>query len=69
MTPSSRRPDTIRHADRILFLDDGHIVEDGTHDELLRSGGRYAQFWTARTAAAEWHLDSADTELSPVVDR
>ncbi|MGI5127793.1 ABC transporter ATP-binding protein [Pseudonocardia sp. CA-107938] len=59
--------DTIRHADRILFLDDGHIVEDGTHEALLSAGGRYARFWTARAAAAEWHLDGA--ELSPAVDR
>jgi ATP-binding cassette subfamily B protein len=64
--------DTIRRADRILFLDDGHIVEDGNHDTLLAAGGRYAQFWNARAAAAEWHLDAADAdaaELSPVVDR
>jgi ATP-binding cassette subfamily B protein IrtB len=51
--------DTIRHADHILFLDHGHIVEDGNHDELLRSGGRYARFWNARAAAAEWHLDAS----------
>jgi ATP-binding cassette subfamily B protein IrtB len=61
--------DTIRHADRILFLDDGHIVEDGTHDTLLGTGGRYAQFWNARAAAAEWRLDTTGAELSPVVDR
>jgi ATP-binding cassette subfamily B protein len=61
--------DTIRHADRILVLDDGQIVEDGTHDTLLGAGGRYAQFWTARVAAAEWHLDAADAEVSPAVDR
>jgi ATP-binding cassette, subfamily B, bacterial IrtB/YbtQ len=61
--------DTIRHADRILFLDDGHIIEEGAHDELLRSGGRYAQFWNARAAATEWHLDATDSELSQAVDR
>jgi hypothetical protein len=60
---------TIRHADRILFHDYGHIVEDGTHDTLLGTGGRYAQFWNARAAAAKWHLDTTDAELSPVVDR
>jgi ATP-binding cassette subfamily B protein len=51
--------DTIRHADRILFLEDGRIVEDGTHDTLLHSDGRYTQFWNARTAATEWHLDAS----------
>ncbi|MBE8517335.1 ABC transporter ATP-binding protein [Amycolatopsis sp. H6(2020)] len=51
--------DTIRHADRILFLEDGHIVEDGTHDTLLHSDGRYTRFWTARAAATEWHLDAS----------
>ncbi|SUD47991.1 Iron import ATP-binding/permease protein IrtB [Nocardia otitidiscaviarum] len=36
---------TVRRADHIAFLDNGRIVEQGTHDELLRLGGRYAEFW------------------------
>ncbi|MBF6301055.1 ABC transporter ATP-binding protein [Nocardia amamiensis] len=36
---------TVRRADRIVFLDSGRIVEEGSHDELLRRGGRYADFW------------------------
>ncbi|MFI5540360.1 ABC transporter ATP-binding protein [Nocardia sp. NPDC051900] len=36
---------TVRRADHIVFLDDGRIVEEGSHDELLRLGGRYADFW------------------------
>ncbi|MGW6567516.1 ABC transporter ATP-binding protein [Streptomyces sp. NPDC054975] len=36
---------TVRHADRIVFLDDGRIAEEGSHDDLLRRGGRYADFW------------------------
>ncbi|WP_188196860.1 ABC transporter ATP-binding protein [Nonomuraea sp. SYSU D8015] len=36
---------TVRRADRIVFLDGGRIVEEGGHDELLRRGGRYADFW------------------------
>ncbi|MGX1806041.1 ABC transporter ATP-binding protein [Nocardia sp. NPDC055321] len=36
---------TVREADRIVFLDGGVIVEAGSHDELVRAGGRYAEFW------------------------
>ena len=39
-----------RLADRILVLDGGRIVEDGTHEELLRSGGLYHQMFTAQAA-------------------
>jgi ATP-binding cassette, subfamily B, bacterial MsbA len=35
---------TVMHADRILFIESGAVVESGRHDELLRKGGRYASF-------------------------
>jgi ATP-binding cassette, subfamily B, bacterial MsbA len=35
---------TVMHADRILVIEGGQIVESGRHDELLRQGGRYASF-------------------------
>ncbi|MGC4992056.1 ABC transporter ATP-binding protein [Nocardia salmonicida] len=38
---------TVRRADRIVFLDNAHIAEDGTHDELLHRAGRYADFWAS----------------------
>jgi ATP-binding cassette subfamily B protein len=47
----AHRMRTVRRADRIVFLDGGRITEDGSHDELLRRGGRYAAFWAASTQA------------------
>ncbi|MFC7447935.1 ABC transporter ATP-binding protein [Rhodococcus daqingensis] len=34
-------------ADRVLVLEHGEVVEEGTHDELVAAGGRYAQLWSA----------------------
>ena len=38
----AHRLSTVRAADRIITLERGRMVEDGTHDALIRSGGRYA---------------------------
>jgi ATP-binding cassette subfamily B protein IrtB len=47
---------SIRHADRVLFLDDGRVVEDGSVDELLSAGGRFDEFWRQQQDAAEWRI-------------
>jgi ATP-binding cassette, subfamily B, multidrug efflux pump len=39
----SHRISTVRHADKIVVLDGGKIVEQGTHDDLVRRGGAYAE--------------------------
>ncbi|WP_433285885.1 ABC transporter ATP-binding protein [Pseudonocardia sp. CA-142604] len=41
----AHRMRTVRRADRVVFLDGGRIVEEGSHDELLVRGGRYADYW------------------------
>ncbi|MGH3934215.1 MAG: hypothetical protein ACRDS1_04430, partial [Pseudonocardiaceae bacterium] len=43
----AHRRATAAKADRIIVLDDGRIVEQGPHPELLASGGYYAQLWRA----------------------
>lgn len=43
---------TVRRADRIAFLDGGRIAEEGDHDDLLRRGGRYADFWNVALSPA-----------------
>ncbi|MGW1060615.1 ABC transporter ATP-binding protein [Micromonospora rubida] len=49
----AHRMRTVRRADRVAFLDGGRIVEEGSHDELLRHDGRYAEFWKiSQTSAA-----------------
>ncbi|WP_405804139.1 ABC transporter ATP-binding protein [Streptomyces sp. NBC_01187] len=46
----AHRMRTVRRADRVVFLDGGRTVEEGSHDELLRHGGRYADFWSMSMA-------------------
>src|SRR5262249_17004298 len=51
---------TIMHADRILVIDGGNVVESGRHEELLRNNGRYAMFYKLQFQQHEM-FESAST--------
>ena len=46
----SHRFSTVRMADRILVIEDGRVVEDGSHELLVASGGRYAELFSLQAA-------------------
>jgi len=46
----SHRFSTVRRADRIVVLRGGRVVEDGTHDQLVRAGGRYATMYALQAS-------------------
>jgi ATP-binding cassette subfamily B protein len=48
----AHRMGTVRRADRVAFLDAGRVVEQGSHEELLRRAGRYAAYWELSLAGA-----------------
>ena len=55
----AHRLKTVRHADKIIVLDGGKIVEEGTHKELLKKQGKYAEFIAMREKSVGWKLGSA----------
>ncbi|MGQ0679802.1 MAG: ABC transporter ATP-binding protein [Actinomycetota bacterium] len=54
----AHRLSTVRHAERISVLNRGRIVESGTHDELVASGGYYANLWRVQTGEAVASINS-----------
>lgn len=57
---SSHRLSGVMNADQILVVDDGRVVERGTHDELLALNGWYAEMWRRQQLAAQLGVGGAE---------
>ena len=52
----AHRLKTVRHADQIFVVDNGRIVQHGTHNELIAEEGIYKTFVEGRQEAASWKI-------------
>jgi ATP-binding cassette subfamily B multidrug efflux pump len=57
----AHRLSTIARMDRLIVLDHGHVVEQGTHAELLRLGGHYAALWQRQSGG---FIDAAEVQAA-----
>ena len=56
----AHRLSTIVDADKIIVLDSGKAVEQGTHDELVKAGGLYARMWEDYNRAVQWKITASE---------
>ncbi|MEA4847288.1 MAG: ABC transporter ATP-binding protein [Clostridiaceae bacterium] len=52
----AHRLSTVRGADKILVIDEGRLVEEGRHDVLVTSGGKYSNMWRQYNSAMSWTI-------------
>ncbi|WDV46506.1 ABC transporter ATP-binding protein [Clostridiaceae bacterium M8S5] len=52
----AHRLSTIKNADQILVIDNGKIMQSGTHEKLIDKNGQYQDFWKRRTKARSWKI-------------
>jgi len=56
----AHRLKTVRNADQILVVDNGKIVQQGKHDDLIKQQGIYADFVLGRKEAIGWKLNAGN---------
>lgn len=60
----AHRLSTIKHADHIVVMDKGHIIQQGTHDELVRQDGEYRALYLAQKAKEEIEHENSHLGLA-----
>ena len=59
----AHRLSTVVGADRIIVLDAGHVIEQGTHEELLKANGLYARMWADYQQAVQWKISAEEGRM------
>ncbi|WP_034443343.1 ABC transporter ATP-binding protein [Butyrivibrio sp. AE2032] len=56
----AHRLSTVVGADKIIVLDDGHAIEEGTHDSLKKKSGMYSRMWADYNQAVTWRISAGE---------
>ena len=66
----AHRLGTIRNADNIIVLENGKVAEQGTHDELLENGQKYAEMWTMPLHSTRTNISTTSlTSLATIEEK
>lgn len=60
----AHRLSTVVGADRIIVLEGGHVVEEGTHRQLVDAGGLYSRMWADYNQAVRWRISASEESAS-----
>lgn len=64
----AHRLSTVVNADAIVVIEDGHVAEQGTHEQLVAAGGLYARMWEDYRHAASWRIESSSEPAQEPTD-